>query len=207
MDKARTEDRSSGGARGRLLVAALKLIREKGYGSTSVDALCAEAGVTKGAFFHHFKSKEVLGVEAATYWSDTTGALFANANYHTLADPLDRVLAYIDFRMELLDGPLAEVTCLVGTMVQESYRSSEAIRAACEASITGHAATLEADITAAAQQYGIADEVGAASLALHTQVVLQGAFVLAKACGDAAVARESVSHLKRYLRLLFNQVD
>jgi len=188
-------------------VAALKIFREKGYGATSVDALCTEAGVTKGAFFHHFKSKEILGVAAATYWSETTGALFANASYHTLADPLDRVLAYIDFRMELLDGPLAEITCLVGTMVQESYRSSDAIRAACEASIAGHATTLEADIAAAAQQYGIADKIDAASLALYTQAVMQGAFVVAKARGDAAVARDSVAHLKRYLTLLFNQSD
>lgn len=207
MNKTRSKYSPKDGARERLLVAALKIFREKGYGATSVDALCTEAGVTKGAFFHHFKSKEILGVAAATYWSETTGALFANASYHTLADPLDRVLAYIDFRMELLDGPLAEITCLVGTMVQESYRSSDAIRTACEASIAGHAATLEADIAAAAQQYGIADKIDVASLAMHTQAVMQGAFVVAKARGDAAVARDSVAHLKRYLRLLFNQSD
>ena len=44
-----------------------------------------------------------------------------------------------------------------------------------------------------------------ASLARHTQAVLQGAFILAKATGDRAVALESVDHLKRYLTLLFSQ--
>ena len=43
------------------------------------------------------------------------------------------------------------------------------------------------------------------SLALHTQAVLQGAFILAKARGGAATARESVEHLRRYIELLFNR--
>ena len=36
------------------------------------------------------------------------------------------------------------------------------------------------------------------------QAVLQGAFVLAKADGGPAIARDMASHLKRYVRLLFN---
>jgi TetR/AcrR family transcriptional repressor of nem operon len=43
-----------------------------------------------------------------------------------------------------------------------------------------------------------------ASLAAHTQAVLQGAFILAKATGDRAIARDSVDHLRRYIELLFN---
>ena len=43
----------------------------------------------------------------------------------------------------------------------------------------------------------------AESLALHTQAVLQGAFILAKAKGDAAIAANSIAHLRRYVELLF----
>src|SRR6202167_2796537 len=76
----------------RLLDVALRLLRERGYNATTVDDLCAAAGVTKGAFFHHFDGKESLGVAAAEYWSETTGAFFAAAPYHLHADPLQRVL-------------------------------------------------------------------------------------------------------------------
>jgi len=191
-------------ARAKLLEAAVGLIRAKGYSATSVDDLCKAAGVTKGAFFHHFHSKEVLGVAAADYWSETTSAMFAGAPYHDHGDPLDRVFAYIDFRGCLVDGGIELFTCLVGTMVQEAYQSSDAIRAACDASISGHAATLEADIAAAMQRYGVTD-VTARSLALHTQAVLQGGFILAKAKGGPEAARESVAHLKRYFVMLFGK--
>ena len=191
-------------ARAKLLDAALRLIRAKGYSATSVDDLCKAAGVTKGAFFHYFHSKEALGVAAADHWSQTTSAMFAGAPYHDHTDPLDRVLAYVDFRGDLLEGGVEEFTCLVGTMVQEAYGSSDAIRAACDASISGHAATLEADIVAAIKAYGVTG-VTAKSLALHTQAVLQGGFILAKAKGGLEAARESVAHLKRYFVMLFGK--
>ncbi len=192
-----------GDARTRLLEAARDVIRQKGFAATSVDDLCQSAGVTKGAFFHHFKTKETLGVAAANFWAETTGVLFAGAPYHEPDDPLDRVLAYLDFRKGIIGGETFEYTCLVGTMTQEVHNSAPAIRDACADSIFGHAATLEADIEAARAERGIDADWTAESLARHTQAVLQGGFILAKATGDPDLARESVDHLIRYVRGLF----
>jgi TetR/AcrR family transcriptional repressor of nem operon len=190
-------------AHNKLLDAALSQIRAKGYAATSVDELCAAAGVTKGAFFHHFATKEELAVAAARHWSQMTGELFAKAPYHDHADPLARVLAYLDFRKAILRGEVKDFTCLVGTMLQETYDTAPAIRAACDATISAHAATLEADIAQAVKARGLKTSWTPASLALHTQAVLQGAFILAKAKGGAAVAADSIDHLRRYIELLF----
>ena len=189
----------------RLLKAARDTIRAKGFAATSVDDLCVAAGVTKGAYFYQFGSKEALGVAAASYWAETTTALFEVAPYHLPDDPLDRILAYVDLRRSIISGEFAEFTCLVGTMVQETYASSPAIRDACGRSIFSHAATLEADIQAAIINLGIVGDWTAASLARHTQAVIQGAFILAKAANDPALAVEGVDHLDRYIRLLFSQ--
>ena len=209
MPRPTKQNPELGDARTRLLDAALHLIRARGFAATSVEDLCTAAGVTKGSYFHHFKTKEALGVAAAERWMETTGAFFAAAPYHAPTDPLDRVLAYVAFRREIIAGELAEFTCLVGTMVQETYASSPDIRDACGASIFGHAATLEADIAAAMRARGVAgDAIGgwtADSLARHTQTVIQGAFILAKAGNDANLAREGLDHLDRYIRLLFGE--
>jgi TetR/AcrR family transcriptional repressor of nem operon len=53
------------------------------------------------------------------------------------------------------------------------------------------------------KHHGIRADWTARSLALHTQVVLQGAFILAKAKGSAEIAAASVDHLRRYVELLF----
>ena len=194
-------------ARDALLEAGVKLVRSQGFAATSVDELCRAAGVTKGAFFHHFASKEALGVALARYWSESTGRFFAEAPFHHHPDPLQRVLGYIDLRIALISGPAEVFSCVAGTMVQEAFLSSQAIRAACHDSIAGNAAALEADLAAALAQAG-RTEPSAASLARHVQAVIQGAFVLAKAEGAegaARQAREQLTHLRRYFELLLRE--
>ncbi len=192
-------------ARVRLLDAAIDVVRQKGLTATSVDDLCSAAGVTKGAFFHHFESKEALAVAAVEHWSLTTGAMFAAATYHELPEPMARIMGYLDLRAAFIteDDDASEYSCLAGTMVQEAFQTSPAIRDACCESIFGHAATLEEDFASAIELYEPTSDVTAAGLARHTQTVLQGAFILGKASNDPSVALDSIEHLRRYFQLLF----
>src|SRR5579863_9825072 len=107
--------------RTKLLDAARDVIRTKGYAATTVDDICAAAGVTKGGFFHHFPSKEQLGIAAIEQFGATTAAVFASAPYASMPDPRDRVLGYVDFRAALLRMEIPQFTCLMGTTVQETY--------------------------------------------------------------------------------------
>jgi AcrR family transcriptional regulator len=76
----------------KLLDAALNAIRAKGYSATTVDEIWHSAGVTKGSFFHHFRTKDDLALAAAAHWSQMTEGFFAGAPYRRLADG-DEVLA------------------------------------------------------------------------------------------------------------------
>src|ERR1700676_4623266 len=111
-----------------LLDAALSVFRAKGYAATRVEDICEAAELTKGSFFHHFTSKEDLAIAAAEHWIDVTSPTFLSAKYRTLPDPLDRLLAYIDFRKTLLLGSLPEFTCFAGTIIQEVYATHPAVR-------------------------------------------------------------------------------
>lgn len=190
-------------SRTKLLDAALQVVRTKGYSATRIDDVCAAAGLTKGSFFHHFRSKEDLALAAVARWTEVTEAVFAEAPYRRLEDPLDRVLGYVDFRRALLQGRLPEFTCFAGTMLQEVFDSYPEIREACAGCICGHAATLETDIAAAKRRHGASGNWTPESLALHIQGVLQGAFILAKAKQGPETAAASVDHLRRYLEMLF----
>jgi TetR/AcrR family transcriptional regulator, transcriptional repressor for nem operon len=192
-------------SRTKILDAALDVFRAKGYTATRVEDICATAGLTKGSFFHHFKTKEDLAIAAADRWSVVTGELFRNADYHKPADPVDRLLGYIEFRKQLLRGSLAEYTCLLGTLIQEIYDTNPPIRMACEASISFHVATLVDDIQQAKTAHAPSAAWTAESLALHMQAVIQGSFILAKAKYGSEVASESIDHLKRYVAGLFSR--
>ena len=188
--------------RGRLIEAAIRVIREKGYVATTVDDLCAAAGVSKGAFFHHFADKQAAALAAAEAFSARAEGIFDVPSVREPASARDRVFAYLAFRKSLLTGDVADATCLFGTMVQEVWETHPAIRDVCAVAIGSHAGGLVADIASAKAVCAPRADWEPESLALHTQAVIQGAFVLAKAAGDLAVAVDTLTHLERYLGLL-----
>ena len=186
----------------KLLDAAVHVIRSKGYSAARVEDICAEAGLTKGAFFHHFASKEACAIAAAAHFAANADAIFDAAPYSRLPDARARVLGYIDFRKAILQGELPQFTCLLGTMVQEAYDSHPAIRTACDRYISEHAKRLEADIAEAKAHYAPDAAWTPESAALYSQAVLQGAFILAKAKHGPSVAANCLDHLRRYFETL-----
>ena len=195
--------RGSPESRTKLLESALHVIRAKGYSATTVDDVCARAGLTKGSFFHHFKSKDDLALGAVAHFDAMADAIFSNAPYMVLADPRDRVLGYVDFRIGLLDRELTEYTCLLGTLVQETYDSHPAIRGACDRAMSSHVAMLERDVALAKARHAPDAPWTAASVGYFIQASLQGAFIFAKAKQGPEVARDCLAHLRRYLEQLF----
>jgi TetR/AcrR family transcriptional repressor of nem operon len=186
----------------KLLDAAVRVIRTKGYTATTVDDLCHAAGVTKGSFFHHFDGKEELAIAAAGHFGALAADLFTNAPYQRAPDPRDRLLGYVDLRVSLLSDDLPDWTCLYGTMVQETYETHPAIRAVCDIHLTDHIERLAQDICEAKQLYAPDAAWDPATLASFIQTVLQGGFVLAKAANSPRVALESLEHLRRYIEML-----
>ncbi|ODN69281.1 TetR/AcrR family transcriptional regulator [Methylobrevis pamukkalensis] len=203
QERGGKSDGRSKGARERLLDAALRVIRSKGYSATTVDDLCAAAGVTKGAFFHHFRTKEELGIAAAAHFSAMADGIFSTAPFMAIDDPFERLIGYVDFRRAIIGGELPAFTCLVGTMVQEAYATHPALREACARSIEEHAAMVEAIVAEVIAARGDPTGQGARSLALYTQAAIQGAFILAKASNDPQAATDCLDHLRRYLECLF----
>ena len=191
----------------KILEASVNVIRAKGYSATTVDDICHTAGVTKGSFFHHFKSKDEMALAAISYWETMSDGLFATAPYRKLKDPLDRLLGYLDFRAELLRGELSNYTCLLGTLLQETYATHPAIRAACDRGMVSHIAELARDLEAAKRIYVPEASWTAESVGYFIQSALQGSFIFAKANQSPDVVRENLAHLRRYLAALFLPPD
>jgi len=193
--------------RTKLLEAARDVIRTKGYAATSVDDICAAASVSKGSFFHHFASKEAMGIAAIEYWNETTQSLFLSQPYMRSDDPRIRVFGYLDLRLALISEDIPGFTCLIGTTVQETYATRPALRAICESGLADHVAILARDLDAAKAHHAPDADWNGAGVGAFIQATLQGAFVLAKAKSDPAVARDCILHLRRYIESLIGAPD
>ena len=202
-----TRTQTASETRAKLLDAARDVIRTKGYAGSTVDDICAAAGVTKGGFFHHFDSKEELGIAALERFGAMAAALFSSAPYRSKSDPRDRVLGYVDFRIFLLQGEIPLYTCLIGTTVQEAYASHPNLRIACDRMLSDHVAELTRDLAAAKARYAPNASWDPESVGYFMQCVLQGAFIFAKAKQSAEIAAASLGHLRNYLESLLGHPE
>ena len=191
----------------KLLDAAVAAIRHRGYAGTSVDDICKAAGVSKGAFFHYFRSKEDLGAAAARHFNAFADTVLFEAPFMALDDPRERLLGYLRMRREIVVGGPADYGCYLGTIVQEAHESHPALADACGAEMFAHIGRLEMMAAEAKALRAPHAHWNPRTLALFIQATLQGAFVLAKAGGGAEVARECLDHLIEHVERLLPEYN
>jgi TetR/AcrR family transcriptional repressor of nem operon len=189
----------------KLLDAARGLMLTRGYTATSVDDICAAAGLTKGSFFHYFEGKEDLGRQVAERFYAAMRERFQSAALQHKKNALDRVFGRVDFLIELTQQPEAQQGCLLGTFVQELATTHPEIRAVCARCFAESARSFAQDLEEARATHAPRARWSAQGLAEHLTAVVQGAIILAKAKQDPKVVRESLTHFREYLRCLLGK--
>jgi TetR/AcrR family transcriptional regulator, transcriptional repressor for nem operon len=189
-------------AREALIGVGTELMRRSGYAATSVDQICTAAGLTKGAFFHHFPSKEALAEECLRSWQAQMATLHRSAAYQSIDDPVEKVLASIDFMIDVFSNPDVHKSCLAGTTVQEISETNPVLRDAAYSCLAKGEEYFQSLLDAACRQRQL--KLDTASLARHWMGTMQGSLLLYKASRDPDVVRDNLSHFKNYLAGLLN---
>jgi len=190
-------------ARTRLLDAAEGLMLSVGYVDTSVEEMCEAAGVTKGSFFHHFKSKEQLGKVLLERFADRQQGRFESAA-SGIEDPLQRVYALIDLAIQGTRDP-AMKGCLVGTLAQEISESHPELREVCKCTFDGFASRIGADLLAAKERYAPRADFDAASLGACFLSIAQGSMLILRTNGDRGAMARNLEHFRRYIASLYGR--
>jgi AcrR family transcriptional regulator len=92
--------------RARLLQAASKKFSSDGYNAASVDDICEEAGVSKGAFYHHFPSKQAVFLTLFEDWLKTVDTGLEAARQSTVPETLTNMARMLPFIFAQADGRL-----------------------------------------------------------------------------------------------------
>ena len=198
-----TSERS--GTKLKLVDAAVMLMRQKGFTATTVDDICAEAHVTKGGFFHYFKSKDEIAKAAVERFKEGKVKDFQDAPFRKLADPLDRVFGRLDFAKKS-SGGARQVTkgCLMGMFAQELSFTNPELRDTCRTAFAYVAKDFEKDLAEAKAAHPPKIAFEPKSVAMLYVAVIQGSLMLAKAAESNMVLAENIEQLRGYLQTLFD---
>lgn len=124
-------------ARQKLIRAGLEHLTEKGYSAVGVDELLKAAGVPKGSFYHHFKSKADFGLTLVTAYNDYFVELLDRAFLDEARAPLDRLRVFTDAAAEGMARHGFRRGCLVGNLGQEMGALPDDFRAALTGVLEG----------------------------------------------------------------------
>ena len=190
----------------KLVDAGVNLMRNRGFNATTVDDICAAAGVTKGGFFHYFKSKEDLATAAVIRFHEIKSKQFAEAPFRRLADPLDRVFGRLDFAKEASGGAKGLTKgCLMGMFAQELSFTNPELRSLCQDKLARIAKDFETDLAEAKALYAPRADFDPKGLAVLYLSIVQGSLILAKASESNLVLVENIEQFRAYLQTLFGR--
>jgi TetR/AcrR family transcriptional repressor of nem operon len=188
-------------AKSKLISTAQGLMLTQGYQPTSVDEIIATAGVSKGSFYHYFKSKEELGAAVAEEYLDTALKVIGTGSYREVKDPLERAFAFID-HIEKSSPRLWNHGCMLGSFAIDLSDSHPTI-ASC---LNRLMEELETRITPLLEPIAAAcrqdDAPTGRELANHMMTVVEGGIVMAKAHGDPSRISQALHEFRRYVNAL-----
>ncbi len=184
--------------RDRILTAARGLVIDNGFRATTLEAVIAASGTSKGAFFHHFSSKRDLADALVTqYVADDLAMLELGmaAAYDAGEDPVDRAVGFLRFYEDMADEIMSGTTgCLYTSVLAEM----ELVDAATSDPITkAVTAWRERYVELLAAAVGDRTDIDVAALSDHVFVTFEGTFLLARTTGDPGQMRRQLAVLRR----------
>ena len=188
-----------------LLDAAEDLMLTQGYSATSVDQICKAAKLTKGSFFHYFKSKEDLAAALLNRFCCSSRQMMQEKCCTKEMDPLNRVYNYIDCAVQMFKDSRFNKGCLIGTFAQELAETKPKLRSLCAEGFNEWAKLLKKDLKEAKKKYAPRASFEAESLAEHFIALVEGSQILARAKSNPAILGENMRHFKQYLKQLFGR--
>lgn len=174
-----------------IVKAADELFYRQGYEHTSFAHIADAVGISRGNFYHHFKTKdEILGAVIAQRLANIREMLarWESSNAH----PFDRIRAFI----HILSANRAQIMrhgCPVGTLCGELAKLEHASQAAANELLTLFRAWLGRQFTL------LGRDAEADSLAMHLLALSQGVATLANAFRDTAFVERQVERMDDWL--------
>jgi TetR/AcrR family transcriptional repressor of nem operon len=200
----------SEGTRDQILDIAEHLVFENGFNGTSLSDIMTAAGLTKGAFFHHFRDKNELARAVLDRWARREDVLTMGFSERAAAladDPLQEAVLFLKLFeewLESLDKPLGG--CMFASYTYENQLFDDSMRKFITEGLNRWMAIYERifERLLAAHRPRISD-LSARDLTEQFATVVEGGLVLTRALEDPDFLVRRIRQYRQYLMLLFDQ--
>jgi TetR/AcrR family transcriptional repressor of nem operon len=187
--------------RRKLIEATTALMLRQGFNAATVDEICAEAGLTKGSFFHHFENKDDIGQAVVKAWGEFGQSVYGEA-WKQPGEPLEEIHRLFDIMDGLTRRP-EPCVCLVGMLSQEMSGEHPDFRAACARELGIWTEMFRSRLEAAKQQLKPAVNFDPAEVAWFINSLWQGSALIGKARQSTEMIRANLRLAKGYVDSLF----
>ena len=203
--------RSGARTREKIIDAAQVLVYRHGFAASSLDKVIEGAGITKGAFFYHFKSKADLGRALIQRYAERDLAHLEQtiARAEKLSrDPRQQALIFIGLLQEDIEGlPDPPPGCLFTSYLYERSEYPDDVGEIVARTLERWRERVAEKIQEAAAPEPLGGQATPHGLASTLLALIEGGFVLAKAQGDASIMIDLLDQFRAQLEALFDKQD
>ncbi len=193
--------------RNKIMDVAQQMVLQVGLTGTSVEKVIDGAGVTKGTFFYHFKTKHDLAAAMIERYANEDQQHFLDFmdKAEQLArDPLQQLLIFIGLFIEMtekLEDPFPG--CLYAAYCYQSGAISPEVMSKVEQMMHFWRDRLGQKLEAVTREYPSRIPVSHTHVADHVLTTFEGAFILSKVMQEPKLAAEQLIQCRNYVELLF----
>jgi len=193
--------------RERILATAEPMVLRQGFAGTSLDDLLKDIGLTKGAFFHHFRDKADFARALVERFAQKDLVLFDRLAAEAEAasdDPLEQTIEFLKLFerfIEELPEPLAG--CVLAVYTYESLQFDRSIHTFVKQSFRHWSAQYEKKFEAVLARYTPTVPVNARDLAETIMSIIEGGFILSRSYNDPVIIARLARQFRQYFELLF----
>jgi TetR/AcrR family transcriptional repressor of nem operon len=189
--------------RQRLLEAAHREIYEHGYQAASLDRILADTGLSKGALYHHFGTKQALGLAVV---NEVIGTRMQEEWIEPIQQaqrPLQTIIELLGLKQKRATEMSLRLGCDLNNLMQEMSPLDEAFRQSLAKVITQWRATLESGLRRSREIGELRSGVDCARTALFVVAAIEGCVGTSKNQRSVEGHRDCLDGVKDYLYSLY----
>lgn len=183
-----------------IVLAAMELFWEKGYGSTSVADILSRSQVNSGSLYHYFPGKQDVLIAVLKMYRDGIEDMLLAPAWQGVADPIERVFALLAHYRRLIVETDCFYGCPIGSLALEIHEPDPPVREAIAVNFAGWIGAVERCLREAGNR--IPESTDRRALAEFILTTMEGGVMQARSFRDVKYFDSSVAQLRAYFDLL-----